>query len=74
MLGDPEAIPTQDGLWEEAGAVTDVLGRLKQTGTRLRPSCPTEGGEGEEGREAPSDWYNAGLATGPYVVGLEAVL
>jgi hypothetical protein len=73
MLGDPEAIPTQDGLWEEAGAVTDVLGRLKQKVTSLRPFCPTEEGGGREGRETPSDWYNAGFVIGPYVVILEAV-
>ena len=72
MLGDPEAIPTQDGLWEEAGAVTDVLGRLKQKGTSLRPFCPTEEGGGRrgEGREAPSDWYNARLVIGLYVIEL----
>lgn len=51
MLGDPEAIPTQDGLWEEAGAVTDVLARLKQKVTSLRPFCPTE--EEKEEKEEP---------------------
>lgn len=61
MLGEPEVVPTQDGLRKEPGAAINALGRLKQKISSLRPFCPAE----EEEDAVVSDWCKTVLEIGP---------